>query len=230
MLELTYLPWRSATPPPILQDHDLHVWLIPCGTEGEDPESLWHTLSAAEQARASRFKPPGHREAYVRAHAGLRLILSGYLATPPKRIDFDQGRWGKPCVPGPLEFNLTTSGDLALVALRWDYPVGIDCERLTANRDMQAIARRLFAPAEVACLLAADEAERPSLFARFWTALEATVKMDGRGLFHPSEASGPVPDIIHFVPRPGYVAAIASQDAPPLASWTARRLDVPGPG
>ncbi|MBP8198207.1 MAG: 4-phosphopantetheinyl transferase, partial [Chromatiaceae bacterium] len=161
MLTLNPLPWVAASPAPLLGPQDLQIWIIPCGADNGDPEALCPLLSGAEQARADRRLAPGHRAAYIRAHAGLRLILAAPLATPPARIEFQQGPQGKPAVAGPLEFNLTTSGDLALVALRWHQPVGIDCERLTNNRNLLAIARRLFSPDEVQRLVAADAAERP---------------------------------------------------------------------
>ncbi len=228
MLTLNPLPWIAASPGPLLGPQDFQIWIIPCGADNGDPEALWPLLSGAEQARADRHLAPGRRGAYIRTHAGLRLILATPLATPPARIAFQQGSQGKPAVAGPLEFNLTTSGDLALVALRWDRAVGIDCERPTANRNLLGIARRLFSPGEMARLLAASEVERPALFIRFWTALEASVKLDGGGLFQPVRHGGPPPEIIHFAPQPGYVAALASREPPPLAAWTARRLLFPG--
>lgn len=228
MLTLNPLPWVAASPAPLLGPRDLQIWIIPCGADNGDLEALWPLLSGAEQARADRLLALGHRAAYIRAHAGLRLILAAPLATPPARIEFQQGPRGKPAVAGPLEFNLTTSGELALVALRWGRAVGIDCERPTANRNLLGIARRLFSPAQIARLLAASEAGRPALFIRFWTALEASVKLNGGGLFQPVEHGGPPPDIIHFAPQPGYVAALASRGLPPLAAWTARRLLFPG--
>ena len=228
MLTLNSLPWHAASPAPLLGPRDLQIWIIPCGADNGDPEALLPLLSGAEHARADRLLAPGHRAAYIRAHAGLRLILAAPLATPPARLEFQQGPQGKPAVAGALEFNLTTSGELALVALRWGQAVGIDCERPTANRNLLGIGRRLFAPGEMARLLAASEAERPALFIRFWTALEASVKLDGGGLFQPVATGGPPPDIIHFEPQPGYVAALASRETPPLAAWTARRLLFPG--
>jgi 4'-phosphopantetheinyl transferase len=228
MLTLDPLAWVASSPAPPLGPRDLQLWIIPCGTDNGNPDALRPLLSAAELARAERLLMPGHRDAYIRAHAGLRLILAPPLATAPERIAFQQGPRGKPAVAGPLEFNLTTSGELALVALRWDQPIGIDCERLTPNRDMLGIARRLFSPAEVARLQVSEEAERPALFMHFWTALEASVKLDGRGLFQPAATDCPPPNIIHFSPQPGYVAALASREPPPMAAWTARRLLFPG--
>jgi len=195
--------------------------------EGADASPLWALLSAREQGRASRIRLARQRSAYLRVHAGLRLILAGYLGQAPERIRFEQGPQGKPSLPGALEFNLTTSGDLALVALRWRWPLGIDCERTLANRDHLAIARRLFAPAEVEHLRRARDEDRPSLFTRYWTALEARVKLDGRGLFQPPPAAAIPSEVIHFTPQAGYLAAIASPQPPPLASWSAWRLVFP---
>ncbi len=195
--------------------------------EGADASPLWALLSTPEQGRASRIRLPRQRKAYLRAHAGLRLILAGYLGQAPERIAFERGPQGKPSLPGAVEFNLTTSGDLALVALRWRWPLGIDCERTQANRDHLAIARRLFAPDEVEHLLGATAEDRPSLFTRYWTALEARVKLDGRGLFQPPPPAAVPGEVIHFTPQAGYLAAIASPQPPPLASWSAWRLMFP---
>lgn len=234
--------WLTSPLPPRLERNDLHLWLIPGGPEidgsgghGDDlPESgetraaLWPLLSCHEQERASRFRLDHHRHAYLCAHAGLRLILASYLEQAPEEIRFTRGPHGKPAVAGPVDFNLTTSGDLALVAVRLGHPVGVDCERINPHRDMIAIARRLFSAREIERLQACDRLERPRLFTCFWTALEARVKLNGSGLFHPPLATTEEPDIRHFIPQPGYLAAIASPDLPPRSAWQTQRLSLPG--
>ena len=236
------IQWLTAPHPSTLGPADLHLWLIPGGPGddhdgGEDDDSpverarlaaLWPLLSPPERERATRLRLARHRHAYLRAHAGLRLILARYLGQAPERIHFTPGPQGKPSVVGGVEFNLTTSGDLALVAVRRDQAVGIDCERINSHRDMIAIAQRLFAAREIEQLQACDLEERPQLFTRFWTGLEARVKYTGRGLFHPPLTRTVEPDIQHFIPQPGYFAAIASPDLPPLAAWRTHRLSLPG--
>jgi len=225
MLALNFLPWHPDGGTPALAPGELHVWKIPCDREGGDPGPSWSSLSAAEQSRADRFKSSGHRETYIRTHAGLRLILSLYLGIPPAAIPFQQDPLGKPSVAALLEFNLTTTPDLALVALRREQAVGIDCERITRHRDMLAIGRRVFSPDALAQLQDAPETERPLLFTLFWTALEARVKMNGQGLFQPRKSliSSP-PPVVHFVPQRDYLAAIAGTHLPPLTEWKAWRL------
>ena len=236
------IQWLTAPHPSTLGPADLHLWLIPGGPgddhdKGENDDSpverarlaaLWPLLSPPERERATRLRLARHRHAYLRAHAGLRLILARYLGQAPERIHFTPGPQGKPSVVGGVEFNLTTSGDLALVAVRRDQAVGIDCERINSHRDMIAIAQRLFAAREIEQLQACDLEERPQLFTRFWTGLEARVKYTGRGLFHPPLTRTVEPDIQHFIPQPGYFAAIASPDLPPLAAWRTHRLSLPG--
>ena len=236
------IQWHTAPFPATLGPADLHLWLISGGPVddrggGEDDDSpeaharlvaLWPLLSPPEQERATRLRLARHRHAYLRAHAGLRLILARYLGQAPERIRLTPGPQGKPAVTGDLEFNLTTSGDLALVAVRRDQPVGVDCERITPHRDMIAIAQRLFAAGEIEQLQACDLEERPQLFTRFWTGLEARVKFTGHGLFHHPLSRTVEPDIQHFIPQPGYLAAIASPDLPPLPAWRTHRLSLPG--
>jgi len=74
-----------------------------------------------------------------------------------------------------LHFNLSHSGDLALIALA-PVPVGVDLER-DAPADAQALAQAWFTPAEQARLARGDDD-----FLSLWTAREAVLKAMGTGL------------------------------------------------
>jgi hypothetical protein len=84
----------------------------------------------------------------------------------------------------------------------------------------------MFAPGEVARLKSVPPEERLTVFTRYWTSLEASVKADGRGLFR-SRQTPPMPslDIINFVPTRGYVAAVARTQLPSFSKWTTLSLD-----
>ncbi|PQJ95513.1 hypothetical protein CXB77_15215 [Chromatium okenii] len=74
------------------------------------------------------------------------MILARYLAVAPAALNFIYGINGKPALAdAALEFNLTTSGELALVAISTT-AVGVDCEMLRPQRRWLAIAQRMFAP------------------------------------------------------------------------------------
>jgi 4'-phosphopantetheinyl transferase len=233
--------WEPATTPPALAPGDLHLWWVE--TAGPCP-SPWHwpweeqlaLLDPVQAGRAARMAHEGHRRRWVQAQAGLRRILAGYLGRAPGALTFVRGPAGKPalhpgeCGAGALEFNLTTTGDLALVAVSGGLAVGVDCEWLRPRHDLLAIARRMF-PAESAARLAAlPDGERQVAFHRAWTALEADAKWDGRGLFRPREPGAPVPRIEHFVPAAGYVGAVARSALPPPQHWRSLRLSAGASG
>jgi len=230
---LPFTPWQGQSGPPPLGPGDLHLWRIGIGAaDGSDPKLL-RLLGAEEQARLQRLANATLRARYARAHADLRRILGLYLDLPPAEIAFAQGAHGKPALtasqnPARLEFNLTGSGDLALLVISLEVPVGVDCEQIRPCRELLGIARRMFSPQVAQALADTPEPERLDAFYTAWTALEAEVKADGRGLFRPraprSVAAGQVLGIAHCRPLPGYLAAVARQGLPPVEQWGTHHL------
>lgn len=225
---LPFIPWYGPAGPPPLGPRDLHLWRIQIVAPDAFDPKLLQLLGADEQARVQRRASAILRARYVRAHADLRRILGLYLGLPPAEIAFAQGPHGKPALAASqtaarLEFNLTGSGDLALLAISLEAPVGVDCEQIRPCRELLGIARRMFSPEVAQALADTPEPERIDAFYTAWTALEAEVKADGRGLFGPrdlSDAAAPrTLGIAHFRPLPGYLAAVARQDLPPVEHW-----------
>jgi 4'-phosphopantetheinyl transferase len=207
---------------------DLHLWRIRTNDRGVDLAARMDLLEEHQQARAARMRHRAHRDRYVRAQAGLREILSRYLDKPPKSIRFIYGSAGKPRLPGastPLSFNLTTTGDLALVAISAGVgpsaEVGVDCEWIRPRHNIQAVAERMFEVEVVQAINAVPEQERLAHFCRAWTALEADAKTDGRGLFRPRPPGAPRPTIRHCIPEIGYIAAVARERLPAVSEWSA---------
>jgi 4'-phosphopantetheinyl transferase len=222
-IQLSWEPARRLRP---LKPGALHLWKITCGGGGPPLARLWPLLSPREDARARRLRQESHRERYVRAHGGLRLILSRYLDQAPRDLVFSYGANGKPHLGCGLEFNLTTSADLALVAVCLEQPVGVDCELVRPRVNPLALARRMFDETEARRVADAPPGRRLDVFTRSWTALEASVKADGRGLFR-SRVEPPMPALAigHCVPEPGYLAAVAREGLPPAADWHNVLLD-----
>ena len=217
--------------PPPLSPGDLHLWRIPTGEGGAPVGNCLDLLGGRQRDRAQRMTHAAARDRYVRSQAGLRRILALYLGVPPGSIDYRYGPAGKPGLPGTsawLEFNLTTTGDLALVAVSRELALGVDCEWIRPRRGLDGIARRMFSPEEADALAATPESERLAAFCRSWTALEADAKWDGRGLFRQRPAGTPGPEIRHLIPEPGYVAAVARAALPPTADWATLELSRDG--
>lgn len=144
---------------------------------------LTAALAPAEQARAARFRQAADRRRHVVARSVLKTTLAERLGRAPHALRFETGPFGKPALAAdlaardaaPLHFNLSHSGDLALIALA-PVPVGVDLERDTPV-DAQALAQAWFTPAEQARL-----AQGQDDFLSLWTAREAVLKAAGTGL------------------------------------------------
>lgn len=229
--------WRPAAShePPALDAESAHVWRVRLDPPGVDAEAL-ELLSDAERERARRFFQEHHRRRFVAAHAGLRRILAGYLARPARDLRFAVGPHGKPSLVESaasgrmLEFNLSHSADLAVIAVAWERPVGVDLERWKREMNHLELAERFFSPGERASLRAL--AERPDDlvhgFFAAWSRKEAYLKARGegvtRGLHHfdvtlaPGEPARLVADRLDsavdrwqmrtFVPEAGYSGAV----------------------
>ena len=186
-------PWRQAAAhaPPTLAAESVHVWRVRLDPTGEMHDA-WELLSDEERGRARRFVQEHHRRRFVAAHAALRRILAGYTDRRPQALRFASGPNGKPALAdadGPsdqsrLEFNLSHSADLALVAVAWQRPVGVDLEQWERDMDHLELAERFFSPAERASLrsLATSHDDLVHGFFAAWSRKEAYLKARGEGV------------------------------------------------
>lgn len=154
---------------------DLWVWSLDVRDE-----ALAVLLTEEERARAARFVRPLNGAQYIAARGTVRKILAGYLGVAPQAIVFAVGPHGKPSVEG-LSFNFSDSGALGALAVSREGALGVDIERVS-ERGHAALARRYFAPAEIAAFEALPEAEQAAAFYRVWTRKEAFLKAMGTGL------------------------------------------------
>lgn len=182
----------------------------------ESPLPLSGQLSAAERERAGRIRDPaaGHRWAVSRW--ALRELLGRRLGLAPAAVELELSEHGKPrlATPAGLEFNLSHSGGIALVALA-AVPVGVDVEAVAPRgRDLAALAARALDPAEAEAIAAADPAERPGLFFPAWARHEARLKCGGGGFGGPAPR-GPIA-VADLELGPGYAGAVAvAAERPP---------------
>ncbi|WP_132256106.1 4'-phosphopantetheinyl transferase family protein [Methylobacterium segetis] len=179
-------------------------------------------LSAEERARAARFLRPPDRTRHVASHAALRVILGRACGRAPKNLAFTARPGGKPALADAagLDFNLSHSGERALVALSPAGRIGVDVEVLRPMPDLGRVARTYFAPDEAAALAALPDSERLFAFMACWTRKEAFVKALGAGLAMPLSRFS-----VSLPPAP---AALLRQEGKPGA-WTLGHLE-PGAG
>ncbi|TDD20275.1 4'-phosphopantetheinyl transferase family protein [Nonomuraea diastatica] len=171
---------------------DLEIWRIPTARPA-DLDGLTSWLDEHEQARASCFTDVAARRRFIVSHAGVRHVLGRRLGVRPRDVRIAVGRYGKPYLPTmpDVRWNLSHSGDLALLAVAHGRSVGVDVERLRPELDRAAFARRFF-PVEDAGFVDGS----PERFASLWARREACVKAAGgrlaQGLRLPVNGPSPV--------------------------------------
>jgi 4'-phosphopantetheinyl transferase len=164
---------------------EVHVWRIALDCGSGSFSILESLLSRDERHRADRFRFEALRRRWIVAHGALRVILARYSGAAPERLEFDLGPYGKPELAGRRErlaFNLSHSGDLALVAVTGARCVGIDIEVVRHDLDHEALTRQFFANGEAEHIQALAPAARIAAFFACWTRKEAFIKAIGGGL------------------------------------------------
>jgi 4'-phosphopantetheinyl transferase len=116
----------------------------------------------------------------------LRSLLGMYLGKLAEGLTFTRGPHGKPMLEPAarektIEFSLSHSGDVVLLAFSSRGAVGIDVEVVRADIDLHGLASRVLGPEEMTVIERADESLRPQLFFRAWARKEAVLKALGTG-------------------------------------------------
>lgn len=184
------LHWPRRASPPNLKADEVHVWAIPLDVEESALELFARLSSADERARVERFHFEHVRRRFIASHGALRQLLGQYLGVEPAKIAFITDDGGKPRIvraaqsesSHDLRFNLSHSGELAIIAIAHGVEVGIDVEQFRAVSNLERLARRYFHAAEADEVLAVEGDQRDLLFMRCWTAKEAVVKAYGSGI------------------------------------------------
>jgi len=175
----------SAAPLDVPARGHVDVWRVALD-ERSGPASTV-VLSEDERERAGRFRFERDRAHYAVARAALRTILGSYLDIAPDRLAFEYTAHGKPSLrDAPVSFNLSHSGDIALVAVAGGAAVGVDVEQVRDDIECERLARRFFSDREQAELFALEsDVARVRAFFTCWTRKEAFIKGVGEGLSIP---------------------------------------------
>ena len=165
----------------------IHVWMIPLNDCGLPFEQLHCWLAESERSRAAGFLLESQMQRYTVCRGAVRQILGQYLGRPPSAIRIESRADGKPCLAGrsrgnDLRFNLSHSGDLAVLGITSGLEVGVDVEQVRRISGFDRMVQRCLERTEQDCLLASPPEDRERQFLRYWTHKEAYLKTFGVGL------------------------------------------------
>ncbi|MEM7479764.1 MAG: 4'-phosphopantetheinyl transferase superfamily protein [Acidobacteriota bacterium] len=206
----------------------IDIWRVDLNPPENQMASYRALLSPDERMRADRFHFDRHRRRYIVGRGALRRLLGQYLDQPAATLSFAYGPKDKPFLPDTtLQFNLTNSHELALIAITEEVELGVDVEHLRAMPDAEAVAERHFSASERRALRSVPSEAKELAFFRCWTRKEAYVKALGDGLSLPLDrfdvsleearflaldgdpAKAAEWSLFHVNPGPGYVGAVA---------------------
>ncbi len=217
-------PWPQA--------NEIHIHCCALDSEVE------RYIAPDERQRAERLLDPQIQSRFIASRGLLREILGTYLGVPPQGLQLAVQEQGKPYLSAcatRLDFNLSHSGSLLLLAVAADRDVGIDLEQIRHDTPFPEMARLTFSPQEQHELFALPDHQQRNAFYRCWTRKEAFLKACGRGFSLPSHRfdvsllENPTPMIapdnhsrwlLQDISVPdGYCAALAAQGSAPIIRY-----------
>jgi 4'-phosphopantetheinyl transferase len=222
-----------------LPEDEVHVWQTSLDMSASDLARLRGILSPDECARADRFHFEVDRRRGIIGRGYLRLLLGQILDLPANELQFEYDEFGKPAlIQGQrraLQFNVSHSGELILIAITTGRAVGVDVEQIRTDLDPDTIAARFFSASEREVLASLPRPARYRAFFACWTRKEAYLKAKGVGLSLPLDQFD-----VSFLPdeEPRLVATRPDPAEAPnwrlwaldLSSGYAGALAVSGPG
>lgn len=183
--------WQPVSGDAFNLDENVHIWRVSLNISGAKLRYLEQLLSDDEKERAKRFHFDKDRNHFIAARGQLRVIIGRYLNLNPQALRFKYNDYGKPLLISidkkkGLNFNVSHSHELALIAVSKLYEVGIDIEWiLRAKLTGLNIAKRFFSKSEIDDLMDIPESQQRQAFFDCWTRKEAYIKARGKGLSIP---------------------------------------------
>jgi 4'-phosphopantetheinyl transferase len=177
--------WLASPSSPAIEEDEVHVWKVDLSS----PVTHVRLLSHDEHERAARFHFERDRQHFIAARSALRIVLGRYLNLPPESLVYAQTDYGKPFLTNPeaagVLFNLSHSGEVAVIAVAREREVGVDVEFMRPDFATNEVAEHFFSVAEIYTLSGLEPHLRTPAFFNCWTRKEAYVKARGEGLSMP---------------------------------------------
>jgi 4'-phosphopantetheinyl transferase len=202
---------------------EIHLWPIHLNHLDNPASEFACVLSAAEAARAFRYRFIGDRQSFTISRAVLRILLGKYLGAKPQTIQFCYGQAGKPRLKNPstLCFNVSHSGSMALLAFTHTSEIGVDIEQVRALDNLCGIAEQFFCAEEYRDLMSLSPDLRERAFFQCWTRKESYMKAIGEGFSTPLDQFR-----VTLLPEDPARLVHIGNDPDKAAGWTLHNVDV----
>ena len=209
-----------------LTDEFVDVWQTRLDLADHIISGYFDLLDKEEQQRALKSKHEDKYRQFVVSRGLLRQILGLALSMDPCNLHFHYEKLGKPYINESragkiLNFNVSHSHEIALIAVTLDRLIGIDIEKQRDSINHNGLARRYFSSLEYDFFNQCNDDVRLRAFYTCWTRKEAVVKATGKGIafglkkFDVSVHPDDTPEILH-----------THWDPNEKLQWTMKDLDI----
>lgn len=163
------------------------IWVLPRDKLFQLGGGPRDCVSDEERARAARLVQPQDKARFVAFRDALRRVLALYLTISPEDLRFEASAYGKLRIDAGqhhtgIDFNLSHSADLLVVAVSRCGSVGIDIEHVGHHRDIEKLCDRILGHAERSEYETLGQHQQRLAIWRAWTRKEAYLKGVGVGL------------------------------------------------
>lgn len=165
----------------------VRVHVVRLDAAPEHVAASFSLLSASERERAMRFHRAADRRRFVVARGRLRKLLGIELHCDPSTLGLRTGPYGKPQLDREfahtdLQFNVSHSHDLCVIAFTRGRQLGVDVEIIRALPEMSELVAQNFSASEQAEYATLSPESRIIGFFNGWVRKEALLKAWGCGL------------------------------------------------
>lgn len=157
----------------------IEVWQLKLDLHQPIQDSDLAPLSESERTHALRYYAHADQVRSIATRSMLRKLLAEKTAVQPEALYFVTNEYGKPSLQDydDIEFNVSHSGDFALIALSMVGAVGVDIERYDRRIDARNLSEYVFTPIE-----RENQLETMEAFIQKWVAKESVLKALGVGI------------------------------------------------
>ena len=188
-LALRALGWSDPPEHSTLVAGEVQLWLVKVPAPQLGMDALLARLTPAERERADGKRVAAKKREYITGQASLRTLLGMQHGIDPMQVTYRRGVKGKPYLSDSctqtaprVQFNITHSGDMVMVAMALHTELGVDVEWHNERTDPHRVARRAFSERERETLCKLPERMQRAHFFALWTCKEALVKCTGLGI------------------------------------------------
>jgi len=162
---------------------DVQIWTFNLEQPVETVVTLSRLLNEEEGARVDRFYFEDLKRRYIVRHGFMRMVLGDILELEPTALRFSHLKYGKPVLENRnVHFNLSSSGECAVLACARIGPLGVDVEEMRDMPDHDGVVKQFFSATEQRQWNKLSPQEKRESFFTGWTRKEAYIKALGLGL------------------------------------------------